>query len=224
MEVSAMVKRALAVLVFVLVLVGACVALAAWVGMAAAKEPEEFDWRAASQAAVAAGTIVLAAFAGALAWSIGRDVSETRRLAELAAEDRQARNRPAVVIARSWWSDQRSGGDRDVRLWKAKFHVEYRNVGLGPAMQVTAQPTYDRGEATIQFTPETDSVAAISPDGFYEFVFDARWTGEQERQPDALPADAIPVQGSYVDRTLDPETSEEVINLRNVPVGASALP
>jgi hypothetical protein len=53
-----------------------------------------FDWNAAGVAGTAVGTVLLAGFTGALAWTTSGDVRATWELARLTREDQLARERP----------------------------------------------------------------------------------------------------------------------------------
>lgn len=59
----------------------------------------DVDLRLAAVAGTAVGTVPLAGFTGALAWTTSGDVRATIRLADTTQEDQRARNRPIVGAA-----------------------------------------------------------------------------------------------------------------------------
>src|SRR5690242_15269902 len=59
---------------------------------------DEFDWSLAAVASTAFGTVVLAGFTGALAWTTSGDVKATWELAELTRREQEERVQPRVLI------------------------------------------------------------------------------------------------------------------------------
>jgi hypothetical protein len=131
---------------------GAVAFLAA--GYFAASSWDSFNWDAATGAATAYGTLALALVTWSLVKSSNQDASETRRLAQLAEREQQARIRPFVYPwpETGWLREQ----------WKGES-LPFRNDGAGVALNVEVQiywhpsntalaaKTIAPGEATILF-------------------------------------------------------------------------
>jgi hypothetical protein len=95
---------------------------------------DEFDWSVAALASTAFGTVVLAGFTGALAWTTSGDVRATWELAELARKDQEERVLPCVLVYGRALSTDPGGGDLTVMVV---------NAGLGPALRVGVRAIYD---------------------------------------------------------------------------------
>jgi hypothetical protein len=88
---------------------------------------DEFDWSLTAVANTAFGTVVLAGFTGALAWTTSGDVRATWELAELTRKDQEERTRPHVLI----YSRALSTGGA-----QGTIPVGVVNAGLGPALRL----------------------------------------------------------------------------------------
>src|SRR5947209_2206160 len=75
-----------------------------------------FDWDLAAVAGTSFGTIVLAGFTGALAWTTSSDVRATWELAKLTERDQAERERPVVLLTGTQFGAAGSGGAW-LRLW-----------------------------------------------------------------------------------------------------------
>ena len=107
------------------VLLLASLAVSALVGWLAA--PSGFRWELAAGAGTAFGTVVLAGFTGALAWTTSGDVRATWELADLTRDEQAARIRPAILVWADGWS---TGGDR------GQLKIIVVNAGLGPGLHI----------------------------------------------------------------------------------------
>lgn len=140
-----------------LVLVASAVAvLLGFVGARHGIAFSHFDWSLAAVAGTAVGTVLLAGFTGALAWTTSGDVRATIRLADATQEDQRARNRPIVVV--------RLGRVMPVALDPLSrktvpaLQLWMKNVGLGPALNLRLQATY--GSEAVP-TEEVIAVVAV---------------------------------------------------------------
>src|SRR6266849_2199392 len=76
-----------------------------------------FDWSLAAVAGTAFGTVTLAGFTGALAWTTSGDVQATWRLAEAQQKEQLARDRPIVIASvASWTGLKRRGSILDASI------------------------------------------------------------------------------------------------------------
>jgi hypothetical protein len=137
---------------WLLVLVGGTTAVGGAVGWLAS-DGQRYDWGTAATAATAFGTIALAAFTGALAWTTNADVTATRELAELTRADQRARETPIlypVEIIIPSDATIRSVHDHRGHITSTGFNAVARiqNVGPGPAVSIELTMTYS-GDLTL---------------------------------------------------------------------------
>lgn len=119
------------------------VAVATLVGFVGARHGlgfRHFDWSLAAVAGTAVGTVLLAGFTGALAWTTSGDVRATIRLADTTQEEQRARDRPIVAIRLLDITHQMLAPAARktvpvLRLW-------IKNVGLGPALDLRLRASY----------------------------------------------------------------------------------
>ena len=119
------------ILRWIVALVLSSVVVSAVVGIVGARD--EFDWTLAAVTGTAFGTIVLAGFTGALAWTTSGDVRATWELARLTLNDQQARDRPVVIVAPRTASTSEGN---------VTFEVLLSNIGLGPAQRIALHASY----------------------------------------------------------------------------------
>jgi hypothetical protein len=150
-------RKRLTLWIGALVLLSASIAtLLGFIGARDGISFSHFDWSLAAVAGTAIGTIVLAGFTGALAWTTSGDVRATIRLADATVEDQRARNRPIVavrVVGVSWVVL-----DGTSRESVAALQLWLKNVGLGPALDLRLRASY---EGTIAPTEEVIAVVAV---------------------------------------------------------------
>jgi hypothetical protein len=116
-----------------------CAVLAVIVGTVGAAGPttwnpsDHFDWSLAAVAGTALGTVLLAGFTGALAYTTSGDVRATWVSVELTREELAIRDRPTVVVISAGVATRGPQGT----AWRATL----RNVGIAPALQVDGSIT-----------------------------------------------------------------------------------
>jgi hypothetical protein len=148
-----------------------------------------FDWSLAAVAGTAFGTIVLAGFTGALAWTTSGDVRATWELAKLTERDQAERERPLVIVQRAEMLGRGPAGAW-LKLW-------LRNVGLGPALRVRVTATYVDPSPQVAVTGIV--IPAIAPDETAEHQLEVTWQSG-DGDPQAPRADGFPIEGKYLDR------------------------
>ncbi len=137
-----------------------------------------FAWSLAAVAGTAIGTVLLAGFTGALAWTTSGDVRATIRLADATVEDQRARDRP-IIVARPVEVNPVML-DPSGRVTVPALHVWLKNVGLGPAIDLRLKPTWRNEVApTTEVIPVVEvgvqmvrllSLAGLDePEGGFEF-------------------------------------------------------
>jgi len=99
-----------------------------------------FDWSLAAVAGTAIGTVLLAGFTGALAWTTSGDVRATIRLADATQEEQRARDRPIIVVRLLGVRQHMLDGAS--RLAVPVLDLWIKNVGLGPALDLRLRATY----------------------------------------------------------------------------------
>jgi hypothetical protein len=173
-------RRRLALWIGALVLLSTSAAtLLGFVGARHGISFRHFDWSLAAVAGTAIGTVVLAGFTGALAWTTSGDVRATIRLADATVEDQRARDRPIVVVRIV--EVEHVTLDPAGRVTVPALHVWVKNVGLGPAIDLRLWPTY-KGTPT----PEPEVIAV------YE-------VGAESTRPLSLAGVEEPVGGFQLD-------------------------
>jgi|tagenome__1003787_1003787.scaffolds.fasta_scaffold20971959_6 hypothetical protein len=157
-----------------------------------------FEWDVASIAATAVGTVLLAAFTGALAWTTSGDVSATWELADLTRQDQISRDRPVVVIVGITRPATRSSADGSgVQCFQ---RAVVQNVGLGPAVRLNVRMRYI-GSEEVAPREGTAFTAALMPgeNDVYEFNFDV---ANVRDLADQFPLTDWVLEGDYQDRRL----------------------
>ena len=144
-----------------------------------------FDWSTAAVAATAVGTVLLAAFTGALAWTTSGDVTATWELADLTRKEQASREKPHLAVIDGPWYDK-AGSVVAVRL---------RNVGSGPALDLEFAP---EGGSDYRFHDELQTHPAIAPGETWEFGVSVKITaGPTTHEPTPIDFD---VRVRYQDR------------------------
>lgn len=100
---------------------------------------DHFAWNLAALGGTGIGTVLLAGFTGALAWTTSGDVRATVRLADATQEDQRARNRPIVAVHVIEVSPVLL--KTTSRETVAALKVWIKNVGLGPALDLRLRAT-----------------------------------------------------------------------------------
>lgn len=177
-----------------LVVVAALVAtLLGFVGAAHGVSVHHFSWSLAAVAGTAVGTVLLAGFTGALAWTTSGDVRATIRLADTTQEEQRARDRPIIAV--------RPVQIRNVVLDPATretlpvLDLWLKNVGLGPALDLHLRATYN---GTAVPTEEVIAVVEVGQ------VIDSRpisLAGVEEPDGTGFALEAFAVSGKCTDRT-----------------------
>jgi hypothetical protein len=128
------------------------------IGVLAAEDgtAHAFDWSTAAIAATAVGTVLLAAFTGALAWTTSGDVTATWELADLTRREQAHREKPHLAVIDGPWYDKNGG----------VITVDVRNVGLGPALNLEFTP---EGSDAYRFHDELQTHPAIAPGESWRF-------------------------------------------------------
>lgn len=98
-----------------------------------------FNWSLAAVAGTAVGTVLLAGFTGALAWTTSGDVRATIRLADATQEEQRARDRPIVAVRVAGVRHQVLDGAS--RQTVPVLDLWIKNVGLGPALDLRLRAT-----------------------------------------------------------------------------------
>ncbi|HWB23340.1 MAG TPA: hypothetical protein VG652_10675 [Gaiellaceae bacterium] len=112
--------------------------------IAAAQLPRWIDWQVFALAFAGFGTLLLAGATLALVKSSDRNMRETRRLAQLAEREQDARLRPAVML----WHDVEWFSNVPHRNHGLPFH----NTGGGPAINVDVQVYWHAGNCALATT------------------------------------------------------------------------
>ncbi len=167
-----------------------------------------FEWSTAAVAATAAGTVLLAAFTAALAYTTSGDVSATWELARLTRADQISRQTPIVYPVWIRLSDDGTiRSPRDDRVPGSLFPVtvRIRNVGPGPAIDGRLRLTY-QGQITIE--GEATQVHVVSSLTTAEHIdLPYAWNTPQTslRASHFSPAD-FEFSGEYFDTQTPPES------------------
>ena len=176
-----------------LVLTSAAVAaLLGFVGVAHGISVHHFSWGLAAVTGTAVGTVLLAGFTGALAWTTSGDVRATIRLADATQEEQRARDRPIVAVRIVRVRPQMLDGTARVSVPVLDLWI--KNIGLGPAVDLRLRALHDN------LTAPTEEVIAVVEVGE---VLDDRsisLTGVDEPERGFMPAD-FTVTGQCNDRT-----------------------
>jgi hypothetical protein len=111
-----------------------------------ARRPDtgSFDWELASVFGTAVGTFLLALATGGLAITTALDVSQTRRLADLALEDREDRIRPIIIGAVTG-------------VGANELVATVHNIGLGPAVRVLVSANSNVADVAVK------TIASLRP-------------------------------------------------------------
>jgi hypothetical protein len=132
-----------------LVLISAAAASAlGFVGARQGVSIHHFDWSLAAVAGTAVGTVLLAGFTGALAWTTSGDVRATIRLADATQEDQRARDRPIVAVTLVGIREQML--DPTARKTVPVLDLFIKNVGLGPALDLRLRASYGGRQAPTE--------------------------------------------------------------------------
>jgi hypothetical protein len=122
------------------------IAVSVGVGFTAAHPPATFEWDVAAIVGTALGTLALAVSTGFLALSSRDDVQATKQLADLAREDQRVRSEPQIILHHARIV---TGGQLGAeRLF---LSVEFKNVGLGPALDVRIHARQTARPITLDF-------------------------------------------------------------------------
>ncbi len=154
----------------------AAVVIGFWTVGSYASREEGFDWELASIFGTALGTTGLALFTGWLAWTTSGDL--------------RSRERPVVVMESAIW--HREPGDP---LRSGTLQVRMRNVGLGPALRLVVECTYNVPVGSFKTTPSI--LAALLPGEVMQSDLPFSF---QEPPPGGIQEDQFPVHGTFVDR------------------------
>lgn len=144
-----------------------------------------FDWTLASVFGTAVGTTLLAAATGALAFTTWTDVRATWRLAELAQQDRDARERPVVILSGISFSGSANSGEVRVVLF---------NAGLAPALRVRVTVRYRDEERPLEASLV---IPAIRPEAAGEHTFPVSFA---DNPPPGGVTGTWDLSGDYTDR------------------------
>jgi hypothetical protein len=163
------------------------------------------------------GTVLLATFTGALAWTTSREVSATRQLAEEAQQDRRLRDKPDVVVVSVGNEAFAPKGDGSAA--QAIYRATVQNVGLGPAIRLNVRLIYAGFNEITTINGEA-VLATLMPGETSEtprFFFEAPMDTRLEQYPD----EDFRVEGDYQDRRMaesfpiiDPRESFPIIDPR----------
>jgi hypothetical protein len=149
-----------------------------------------FDWNAAGVAATAVGTVLLAGFTGALAWTTSGDVRATWELTRLTREDQLARERPLVIVQAVRYD--RARGTDNPPTHHGVLHVEFFNAGAGPAVDIRV-----RGRTGVGGTVEERTLDALPADGRFPFALVVR---PADANHDVWTVDNFILEGDCTDR------------------------
>jgi hypothetical protein len=149
-----------------------------------------FDWNAAGVAGTAVGTVLLAGFTGALAWTTSGDVRATWELARLTREDQLARERPLIIVQGTRY-DRARGADNPPTQFGV-LHVEVFNAGAGPAIDIRL-----RGTTAVGGRIDARSIDALPSDGRFPFALVVR---PADPKNDHVPLSGFQLEGDCTDR------------------------
>lgn len=122
-------------------LLGAAIVIAvcfvtAWaIGEWARPTGKPFPWGIAAAVGTAAGTVLLALVTAFLALATRRDVQASLQIAKATQAEYQERHRPVLI--------EESRSTSKVTDGQASLQIRLRNVGVGPALRVQVQATYN---------------------------------------------------------------------------------
>jgi len=117
---------------------------------------KHFDWSLAAVVGTAIGTVLLAGFTGALAWTTSGDVRATIRLADTTQEEQRARDRPTVAVRMVDVGHFML--DPAARSTVPVLYLWMQNVGNGPAIDLHLHALH-RGVVA----PVEEVVAVVAP-------------------------------------------------------------
>jgi hypothetical protein len=149
-----------------------------------------FDWNAAGVAGTAIGTVFLAGFTGALAWTTSGDVRATWKLAQLTREDQLARERPLVLVQATAYDRARPMDSTPA--FHGVLHVEFFNAGAGPALDIRVQ-----GKTSLGAVVEERPVDALSSNARFPFALVVR---PNDAQNDVASVQDFTLSGDCTDR------------------------
>ena len=161
------------------------VGLAIVVGFGSPKKG--FDWTLASVFGTALGTTLLATGTGVLAYLTWSEVGATQELAALTKRDQDERERPLLIQFNAGASGSPDSGLLTVALF---------NAGLGPALRVVINATYQDDDHPLTVTHLHPAVAANSIETMQmPFSFGGN------PPPGGFRGDGFALSGSYWDRS-----------------------
>jgi hypothetical protein len=179
-----------------LVLSAGVAAAAGFFGAAHGLAWTHFDWNLAAVAGTAIGTVLLAGFTGALAWTTSGDVRATWELARLTREDQVSRERPLVLVSISSYI----AGRAEAGAWgdseRGKVIVTVVNAGSGPALDLRIAGRTSRGEAI-----PTTGLPHLQP-GYDQPGLGLDVVVDRAALPDPNGPATITLWGSYTDRRM----------------------
>jgi hypothetical protein len=107
-----------------------------------------FDWTLAGVAGTALGTVALAGFTGALAYTTAIDVRATWESVRLGRLELENRDRPTLLVVNRGLEPVESSGEQ------ATWFAVIKNVGVVPALQVEGDVTashFEKGDCRSEF-------------------------------------------------------------------------